>query len=101
MPLVTDAETAGYRVVPPLSSELTQDLFVPSASNPTRMLFGSDSTDDCLSTNPSLSRVLMVVATLVNSVTGPYLTGIPTPIAEEDDELDQVSFGFLFLVSSL
>ncbi|KAM7534781.1 hypothetical protein Aperf_G00000109388 [Anoplocephala perfoliata] len=90
-PLVQDAETAGYRVVPPPSPETTHDLFSPSSLDNTRTLFGRISPGDhCLSTNAALSRVLMVVATLVNSVTPPYLANMPPPLEEDDDEIEQV-----------
>lgn len=87
-----DAETAGYRVVPPPAPETTQDLFCPSSGH-VRQFFGSSTTgsDDCLSTNAPLSRVLTVVATLVNCVTPPYLPGVPPPLEEDDDEIEQVS----------
>lgn len=91
LPLVSDAEESGYRVVPALPLKLVQDLVSPLASDPQRMLFAIDDTDECLSNNPRLSRVLMVVATLVNSVTCPHVPGVPVPIAEDDDDLDQVS----------
>ncbi|VDK39035.1 unnamed protein product [Taenia asiatica] len=96
-PLVQDAETAGYRVVPPPSPDTTHDLFSPSPSH-ARQFFGPAGgavgsgcgSDDCLSSNAPLSRVLMVVATLVNCVTPPYLAGLPPPLEEDDDEIEQV-----------
>ncbi|CDS36846.1 AT rich interaction region [Echinococcus multilocularis] len=96
-PLVQDAETAGYRVVPPPSPDTTHDLFSPSPSH-ARQFFGPTGSavgngygsDDCLSSNAPLSRVLMVVATLVNCVTPPYLPGLPPPLEEDDDEIEQM-----------
>ncbi|VDM23259.1 unnamed protein product [Hydatigera taeniaeformis] len=95
--MVQDAETAGYRVVPPPSPDTTHDLFSPSPSH-ARQFFGPAGSpvgsgcgsDDCLSSNAPLSRVLMVVATLVNCVTPPYLAGLPPPLEEDDDEIEQV-----------
>ena len=88
-PLVKDAETAGYRVVPPPAPETTQDLFSP-ASGHARHFFVAAAGDDCLSSNARLSRVLMVIAALVNCVTPPYLPGVPPPLEEDDDEIEQV-----------
>uniref|UniRef100_A0A5K3FAU4 C2H2-type domain-containing protein n=2 Tax=Mesocestoides corti TaxID=53468 RepID=A0A5K3FAU4_MESCO len=84
VPMVHDAETAGYRVVPPPSPDSTYDLFSPSSSHSTH-LFG-----DSLGSNIHLTRVLTVATTLVNCVTPPYLPGLPPPLEEDDDEIEQV-----------